>query len=1440
MDRKGKGMPNENMEESPKNKVISLDERIDNELNSFLESKISNIPDDKVYDLFSYHNSFNSEKFKALDNEAIIKKLESDPTISNSFSTWSFIRNLNTDNFTATEISYIKNKLNFKTTKNLNNSISNWILRDAKVRALNIHNEKKELLNHFSISTATKKELFEIIWNMSISEIRRLNESSIERKKYLIEEWILDINSFSNDDLYSAIITELSIDESNPAISNFKKLFDSKNIKNKLSKEDFIILLSDENVNNDEKLRIIEKLNISISLKEYSELFLASDDSLVKRFYTNLWKRNKKEFLESIWSDDIWEFEEIYNKYLENTKILLTKENLSNLSEYKIIDFLDDHIEKSETLKIILDNVEKSKKEHEETLKTENNYEALSSLISKKFKNISKQDMENLSTWDFIELKSKTLKWEEYTEVYRAVVSKNDTELESNPIRFECIYNSLDWRINLKNKVWNNSTFDSNYIWAWEFLLKETREWLSIIKENQINDYINENQIEEYPELPYTEANKKLLEEDIERFNELRTEIENIEDTKEYYFIRKYVKDNLKSLKTRFQREKWFDLSWYFKESDLIEFLIQEHSDDLEISSYVDKEMKEWKNSQLKDEESPYHNLQNQIDLVYNLSNVTSVLDDVDYEWTKFPFKRWLEFVWKKWKDKLFLSVWDYLFDQDWGLRISLVEKTTNTVLNFDFENFIKFISWAQSKTIDWNIIPKNNVKFKRIWNNTDLSEVIWKLTSDNSLWAWYTFAGNNKFYKEELSTSDSKYTWTDILISSNNKSDESLIINSVNKHNGTINISDASIKRGKWEKDRDSFSFSEGRDVSFAEFSDIVNSLKLIPYEEKSILKKKAQENEKKEKIKGWIIRAWFANFHSLSDIWKWFELWQNSVKDILGTSSDIHAAKVASVIWWFTMIWEVQDQIQIKNEQAEKEMLEKTMSNLKWLDSAIATRKILKYISNKNTYEPIKEACLLFVLENYWTLYTKDLYEKKWSFLWYEAMGWKKWDSLYLEVEAICNNNKTNFTEEELLLSLIWKQCKWIKSPKRRSKYHKDFKRCYNAWIEDERKKWSEDAWTFESVEWRINYAFWELTWWTAPNAVWAITQIIQKWNGSMKDIETIPFCMMASWVAWTLDWGKIWDKIKNDLAWTNLTSTLWFMSKKDRIEAYMNTILELSKDIQEAYPDKFWSIIDDTSNLYSSWKNNSWTEKNRLYKSRDFWDKYWDVISSATLLSNKHDSEFWKTDKIIMLKQDENPIYAKFMENHNIAFSWIADYTKNSDNLADPFLWAWTSWANLIKSMTLLETNASSVYKYWAGSDAMFSEIKNTFYNFSLKYKNLDEVSRKKLIMSMLWEFIIGILDYTKKWSVRDDIMLLVNNVFNDKNFISNLNWGNNALIYTLDKDRLISWDYSEIEKYADEFLRKDFSKIRNYETEKDSESIISIEIWIREKVSENISE
>ena len=107
-------------------------------------------------------------------------------------------------------------------------------------------------------------------------------------------------------------------------------------------------------------------------------------------------------------------------------------------------------------------------------------------------------------------------------------------------------------------------------------------------------------------------------------------------------------------------------------------------------------------------------------------------------------------------------------------------------------------------------------------------------------------------------------------------------------------------------------------------------------------------------------------------------------------------------------------------------------------------------------------------------------------------------------------------------------------------------------------------------------------------------------------------------------------------------------------------------------------------------------------------------------------------------------------------------------------------------------------------------------------------------------MLWKFIIGILDYTKKWAVRDDIMLLVNNVFNDKNFISNLNWGNNALIYNLDKDRLISWDYSEIEKYADIFLEKDFSKIRNYETEKDISDIFSIEAWFVKKVAESISE
>gem|GEM_PF-606392 len=153
------------------------------------------------------------------------------------------------------------------------------------------------------------------------------------------------------------------------------------------------------------------------------------------------------------------------------------------------------------------------------------------------------------------------------------------------------------------------------------------------------------------------------------------------------------------------------------------------------------------------------------------------------------------------------------------------------------------------------------------------------------------------------------------------------------------------------------------------------------------------------------------------------------------------------------------VREDLQSMVEQEESATMEELMKQLTSVDSKVMVPKIEKILLNKNSEQYQIEAAMFAMLSKYGTLYNKTpLNKRRGSFMWYEALGGKVGDKLFLDVKKECESVKTPdgtamkdqdvqpFTEELLVERLLTLQAADKLPPKRRSKIHKDFGKYMN----------------------------------------------------------------------------------------------------------------------------------------------------------------------------------------------------------------------------------------------------------------------------------------------------------------------------------------------------------------------------------------------------------
>jgi len=487
----------------------------------------------------------------------------------------------------------------------------------------------------------------------------------------------------------------------------------------------------------------------------------------------------------------------------------------------------------------------------------------------------------------------------------------------------------------------------------------------------------------------------------------------------------------------------------------------------------------------------------------------------------------------------------------------------------------------------------------------------------------------------------------------------------------------------------------------------------------------------------------------------------------------SDIKSAKAALAMWKL-LPKQMRDELLVKVEKAEWESMEKALEDLWKIDSWMAVERIENWLLDKNTPEYNKEAGLLFMLQKYGHLTSKNaMYPYRWKWLWYEAFGWRVNDELFLRKKKEIEDDWQNFSEEYLVWMLLKEQCKWVHYSwiKRRSRLHKEFEWKFKSWMEEEFEKWYKDASTKRTAAKMVAEGMDEALGGTTTNALGWMKKAVERW-GSLEDMMEISFSLMYSWASFDIDQASylrakwLWDGEGQPIISQRM------MSSKDEMNLFNDTVLELAKEMQAAYPQFNW-IQKEAQTLRDDAKNRKKPEKERLKNAQNFWKKYGKALSRALNMSMqpKDESEFSITDTIIKRKKWENPVFKKYYEK----VKWYVEETDNTfkvDFVEDAIWDTWVFGLNTYKlSKKYLEISQWGTFKKWTGGERVWKRMKGDINAtpFKLMEPGVDlnsEINRqtqKSYITMQLTEICAWLLaahggNQTALWALNNNTSLI----------------------------------------------------------------------------------
>jgi len=518
-------------------------------------------------------------------------------------------------------------------------------------------------------------------------------------------------------------------------------------------------------------------------------------------------------------------------------------------------------------------------------------------------------------------------------------------------------------------------------------------------------------------------------------------------------------------------------------------------------------------------------------------------------------------------------------------------------------------------------------------------------------------------------------------------------------------------------------------------------------------------------------LTRLW--NMTSFADIISWSKLAIEWITDILKEGSDIRAAKFAT---WLPLPDSWTDWLKVREDQAGRKRMDDFVEKLEAMDSWDSTELIAKRLLNTNTSESQKEAAMIYMVKKYGWLYTKKaLFKYQWKFLWYQALWGRINDDLYKEVKSKAKKSDVSFTEEDLVYSLIAWQCKWRLKPKRRWKLYKELEAIMWGGKKDEWEKWEKDAGKKRNVEDRVHLALDELAGWSYPNAMGALTQVINKWaDWDITKLDKVPFVMLFSWLATTFPQDMV-DKFKNLSAdWRPLPSTFFCMNAS-KIRLYNDTVMELCKDIHNdwLYGDSA-TILSDAKTVFSKqWS--PWNNWDKVWAAAAFYEKHGNVISRAMNQLATGQTDVNSIYETHISRNMDNPVYAKY----RWLYKWVtADMTsfKDGEIMTDAYNPRWWEWAGWYTGMNTPEVISQCLAM--SHHDKTFKDKKlgdQTWYEIDRQVNSLKNNKQFLKYWEEEWAKIQqeALFDYMK-WIILWLFKLYENDSNMFKNILENWSW------------------------------------------------------------------
>ena len=1229
-------------------------------------------------------------------------------------------------------------------------------------------------------------------YNLSFNQQEKL-EKEISKKSENDLNKLINLES-ENNKLINKIFGENKIDK----ISNFNFLDDlsENDIKNRLE------ILSES-----------DKHSVKTSLSNLKNL-RAGDVDIRELFSTNFLNKNEKKeilskfipYLSLAKAKELWILDnfEAEKKKKDILKPLLKKNWLSwdilsnalkssSLEDIKIksSEFFSDEI----NLNIIsqwvwFTNFEKDLKNFTDEVKKDiekkgpQNLEELKQLFSLEDYNWTFENIGNFKEWNIIKTITKNKEWKEEIS-YGKITEISDINKE---VKIRWVWSNESWNeiINLDvgniADIYNFTDLISSFKAEWKKAIFYTDSEIQKLIEDPKNNISNSDlrqythkDLQDNPELSVKlqekyreniEKERQVLEDEIlEIENEIGVlkKSKNSENKDEVDSKIEILNIKLKNKKLRFSA-KIESTDSSISTNDLLQY-----SNKLELNKKLDEIDSEWKWIEL--EKWCF------IETKWWLYKITGI------DWEDWYIH--LESNWKKWpqKEKLTFEEFYQAFKKNKANRLKSLESLDDLLKSNQENSEVKGI-WDKYKVENWVLKIKEIPEYSK-----DKNPEVEYLISDNS----------NEIYKIEK-ISDWKITfriWERKKVNSLDEKEKS-------KYKNNIKIWKdwkPEIKNWKVQYEGELLSINKDTEtISLSEFNKLINKKKEEFHPDWQTWKDKTISNpqDTNNNISSHFMTKLFGNF-SFWELMDGLKMLGENIEEYFKKWNEIHAAKIALAMGKI-LPDELEADLLIKVERAEDESMEKEIEALGKVDSPIATARIKDWLLNKNTPEFKKEAWLLFMIKKYGHLNSKKLTEFSGKFLWYEAFWGKIWDELFLDIKKEAEWKNQTFTEEYLMYIFIKKQCwdSWYAWVKRRSRLHKTFKSSWPSWVEDEIKTGHTDASDERTARAMVDGWIWEMTGWTISNAIWWFQKAIER-GWSLEEMSEGFFTLLYSGAIYNVD-QKTYLKIKWLWDWEQMPMIMArFSSFKSDMQLFNNTVFELSKRIWEEYSDEFPNIAKEAKELFDDANWNHWSDANRMKRAQAFWKKYWTPLSRSLNMSHTWDNSYSKTDKIIYLESENNPIFKKYYDSVR---GFATEWTFKKEFMEDAMWSVWITWLNTNQvTKQFLKMDVWGSMKEWLSASNVWKWISDDIKSVA----NMDlDINKKK-------QYLLKTLRDVTSWFVsnhwwREDALRSYNN--NTSNIWQDLNsWGIN--IY----DDLWTFSPWQINDESNEAVNKLLNKIVN---------------------------